>query len=448
MSLSKNLPAPVANFFQAIHDYDSAALASTFEPSAIVIDESKSFTSNQAIKEWSEEALVAHKATVKLEDAKVDGNRVEVRLIMDGDFVADYGITEPFTLYFHFELNSSGQKIQHLRIDDLAPEEPIMRAVWASRGVSKNPLEGLRSGLRRVPQVPDGWVKVKVRAVGLNYHDIFTLRGIGFHPLTFPLILGNEGAGVLEDGSEVIIYPLIARPEYEGKDVTLDPKRHVLGELTQGALAEYVVVPKANVVPKPKSLSMEEAAGLGIAWLTAYRMIFTKSGLRKGDTMLVQGSAGGVATALIQLGIAAGMTVWTTGRSEEKRAVAKRLGAHKTLEAGERMPKLVDAVFDMSGAQTLNHSIASARAGGTVVLAGIHSGSPKVEVDLFRLFTDQINLTGTYLGTKEEFQDLIKFVDEHNIRPDVALSLPLERAAEGLEKIRDGTILGKIVATV
>ncbi|OCL11976.1 NAD(P)-binding protein [Glonium stellatum] len=321
-----------------------------------------------------------------------------------------------------------------------------MRAVWANRANLKNPLASVRNDVRRVPEVPKGWVKVKVAAVGLNYHDIFTLRGLGMHKLTFPLTLGNEGAGFLDDGMEIIIFPVMGDPNFKG-DLTLDPKRHVLGELTQGALAEYVVVPEENVIKKPKELSMLTASVLGIAYLTAYRMLFGRSGLKIGQKMLVQGSTGGVATALIQLGRAAGMTVWCTGRTEEKRMLAMKLGAHRTFEAGEELPEKVGAVFDMSGAQTWSHSLDSVATGGTIVTCGLHSGS-KVEMDLLKVFTEQVNIHGSYAGNREDFEEMVAFVAEHKIEPHIPVVLPLEKAEEGLRMILEGKVQGKVVVKV
>ncbi|KAF2840025.1 NAD(P)-binding protein [Patellaria atrata CBS 101060] len=318
-----------------------------------------------------------------------------------------------------------------------------MKAVWAAKGNLENPLSVLRNDIFRQPEVPEGWVRVKVAAVGLNYHDIFTLRGQGMHPIKFPLILGSEGAGTLDDGSEVLIYPVMGSPDFKG-DETLDPDRHVLGELTQGSLAEYVVVPRKNAIPKPPELSMIHASVLGIAWLTAYRMLFKLSGLKRGQTMLVQGSSGGVATALIQLGRAAGMTVWSTGRTEEKRAIATSLGAHQTFTPGEILPKLVDAVFDPSGIATWNHSLGSVVLGGTIVTCGGHSGM-QVELDLKKVFVEQIKITGCYVGSFEDFQVLIKFIVEHKIEPKISKVLPVDRAEEGLRDLIEGSVQGKIV---
>src|SRR5262245_48109925 len=205
----------------------------------------------------------------------------------------------------------------------------LMFAVYAAEPNQESALDALRVGERPDPEVPDGWVAVSVRAGSLNMHDLWTLRGVGIKPDQFPMILGCDGAGVLADGSEVVLHSVVGDASVYG-DETLDPKRTLLTEKHQGTFADTVIVPARNVLPKPSGLSFSEAACMGTAWLTAYRMLFTQSGLRPGQTMLVQGASGGVSTALVALGEAAGMRVWVTGRSEEKRALAERLGAHGT----------------------------------------------------------------------------------------------------------------------
>jgi NADPH:quinone reductase-like Zn-dependent oxidoreductase len=194
-------------------------------------------------------------------------------------------------------------------------------------------------------------------------------------------------------------------------------------------------------------MSFETAAVLGIGWLTAYRMLFTKSGLRAGQTMLVQGSSGGVTTALIQLGSAAGMRVWCTGRSPAKRELGRHLGAEKAFEASAELPEKVDAVFDTSGEVTWTHTMASVKTGGTIVTCGGHSGRG-ISIDVTNLFVQQIDIRGSYLGKLEEFRDLISFVSLKDIKPHVGLMIPLEEAAEGLRKMLGGETEGKIVVTV
>src|SRR5215207_1882537 len=223
-----------------------------------------------------------------------------------------------------------------------------MFAVYAAEPSPDDPIAGLRVGERPEPQAPAGWVPVTVRAASLNMHDVWTLRGVGIKPEQFPMILGCDGAGTLPDGTEVVVHSVISTPGWVG-DETLFFKHTPTTEKHQGTFADTVMVPARNAVPRPASLSDAEAACLGTAWLTAYRMIFVKSGLRPGQTMLVQGASGGVATALIQLGRAAGLRVWATGRTDAKRALAERLGAHQTFASGERLPDRVDGVFETVG---------------------------------------------------------------------------------------------------
>ena len=320
-----------------------------------------------------------------------------------------------------------------------------MFAVYAAEPNQESPLDSLVVGQREDPEPPQGWVRVGVKAASLNMHDLWTLRGVGIKPEQFPMILGCDGAGVLDDGSEVVLHSVINDPDWTGDD-TLDPARTLLTEKHQGTFADSVIVPKRNVVPKPAGLSFTEAATMGTAWLTAYRMLFVKSGLRPGQTFLVQGSSGGVATALIQLGRAAGFRVWATGRTEAKRSLAEELGAHQTFEPGTRLPERVDAVFETVGKATWSHSLKSLKPGGTVVVCGSTSG-PDPSADLQRVFFLQLNVVGSTMGTRQELAELLSYVDLQGIEPRVGAELPFRDAAEGLRRMQDGETAGKIVLT-
>ncbi|WP_199442317.1 quinone oxidoreductase family protein [Umezawaea beigongshangensis] len=320
-----------------------------------------------------------------------------------------------------------------------------MFAVYAAEPSPQDPLASLRSGERPDPEVPDGWVRVAVRAASVNLHDLWTLRGVGIKPERFPMVLGCDGAGVLDDGTEVVLHSVIGDPTWFG-DETLDPKRTLLTEKHQGTFADWAVVPARNALPKPAALSFAEAAVMGTAWLTAYRMLFVKSGLRPGQTMLVQGASGGVSTALVQLGRAAGFRVWVTGRSEEKRALAERLGAHATFESGARLPERVDAVFETVGGATWSHSMKALKPGGIVVVSGATSGDATA-AELQRLFFLQLRVVGSTMGTRQELADLLEFCVLHDIRPQIGAELPLEQAEHGLRSLLDGETAGKIVLT-
>jgi NADPH:quinone reductase-like Zn-dependent oxidoreductase len=320
-----------------------------------------------------------------------------------------------------------------------------MFAVYAQEPNAESPLDSLVVGERPEPDVPDGWVRVHVKAASLNMHDLWTLRGVGIKPDQFPMILGCDGAGTLPDGTPVVLHSIIGDPTWFG-DETLDPRRTMLTEKHQGSFADTVVVPARNAVPLPDGLTATQAAVMGTAWLTAYRMLFTKSGLQPGQTMLVQGASGGVSTALVQLGKAAGMRVWVTGRTQEKQDLAARLGAHATFASGARLPERVDGVFETVGEATWAHSMRALKPGGVIVVSGSTSG-PAPSADLQRLFFLQLRVIGSTMGTRDELANLLHFVANAGIAPEIGLELPMEKAADGFRAMLDGDTAGKIVFT-
>src|SRR3954471_254323 len=276
-----------------------------------------------------------------------------------------------------------------------------MFAVYADRFSADDPPSALQLGERPDPDVPDGWTTVTVRAASLNHHDLWTLRGVGLREEALPMILGCDAAGTDEDGNDVVVHAVISDPAWSG-DETLDPRRSLLSERYQGTFADKVAVPRRNVVPKPASLSFEEAACLPTAWLTAYRMLFSRGTLRAGETVLVQGAGGGVATAAIVLGRAAGLRVLVTSRDEAKRARALDLGAHEAFESGARLPVKVDAVIETVGRATWSHSIRSLRPGGRIVTSGTTSGADLDDAELTRIFFLQLSVIGSTMGTRDE----------------------------------------------
>lgn len=320
-----------------------------------------------------------------------------------------------------------------------------MLAVFAAASDPDDPLAGLRVEERPEPEPRPGWTTVRVKAASLNHHDLWTLKGVGIRPEQLPMILGCDAAGIDDAGREVVVHAVIASPDWTG-DETFDPKRTLLSEHHQGALAEWVAVPTRNVVPKPPSLSFEEACCLPTAWLTAYRMLFTNSGVAPGGTILVQGAGGGVATALILLGRAAGYRVWATSRTEEKRAKALELGAHAVFESGARLPDRVDAVMETVGAATWSHSCRSVRPGGTIVTCGATTGDgPPAE--LTQIFFRQLRVIGSTMGNRDELHRLAEFCDVTGVRPLLDTVLPLAEARTAFEQLAAGDTFGKIVLT-
>src|SRR5215467_4122000 len=177
-----------------------------------------------------------------------------------------------------------------------------MFAVTAARFSPDDPISALELGEHAEPVPPDGWTTVTVKAASLNHHDVWTLRGVGISADRLPMILGCDAAGLDAEGNEVVVHGVVTDPGAVAADETLDPARSLLSERYDGTFAERVAVPGRNLIPKPPGLSFEDAACLPTAYLTAYRMLFDKSGVQPGRTMLVQGAGGGVETALILIG--------------------------------------------------------------------------------------------------------------------------------------------------
>lgn len=321
-----------------------------------------------------------------------------------------------------------------------------MFAVYAEGFSKEDPLSGLVVGERPDPVAPDGWTTITVKAASLNHHDLWSLRGVGLREDQLPMILGCDAAGYDEDGNEVVVHAVISDPDWRG-DETLDPKRSLLSERFQGTFADKVVVPRANVVPKPASLSFEEAACLPTAWLTAYRMLYTQGGLKPGDSVLVQGAGGGVATALIALAHAGGLRVYATSRDESKRQRALDLGADAVLESNARLPEKVDAVMETVGRATWSHSLRSLRPGGRLVISGATSGPDPDKTELNRIFFLQLEVIGSTMGTRDELASLVDLLDVSGVRPVIDRVLPMTEAREGFAAMAEGDVFGKIVFT-
>ena len=321
-----------------------------------------------------------------------------------------------------------------------------MFAVYADSFSSDDPLSGLTVGERPDPVAEDGWTTIDVRAAALNHHDLWSLKGVGLKQEALPMILGCDASGLDEDGNEVVVHAVVSDPSWTG-DETLDPKRSLLSERYQGTFADKVVVPRRNVVPKPKSLSFEEAACLPTAWLTAYRMLFSQGGLKPGDSVLVQGAGGGVSTALIALARAGGLRVYATSRDETKRSRALELGAHEVFESNARLPQRVDAVMETVGKATWSHSIKSLRPGGTLVVSGTTSGPNPDNAELTRVFFLQLRVIGSTMGTRSELASLTELLDVSGVRPVVDRVLPMEQAEDGFAAMAGGDVFGKVVFT-
>jgi len=322
-----------------------------------------------------------------------------------------------------------------------------MKAVYATGIDANDPLSVLKVGECDAPTAPDGWVRVNVRAASLNHHDIWTLRGVGVRPEHIGVPLGTDAAGVTDDGNEVIVHAVLGTFT-DSDDETLAADLHLLSEAgVSGTHAEYVVVPKRNLIPKPANLSWEQASCLPTAYLTAYRMLFSRAGLREGDHVLVQGAGGGVATAAIVLAHAAGIEVSVTSRSEQKRARALELGATTAIETGGRLARRADAVIETVGAATWDHSLKSLRPGGSIVVSGATSGGDP-SAQLARVFWRGLSILGSTMGTRDELVALVDFLVRTGATPVIDTVFPVSDALSAYQRVADGQTFGKVVLTL
>jgi NADPH:quinone reductase-like Zn-dependent oxidoreductase len=323
-----------------------------------------------------------------------------------------------------------------------------MFAVTAARFSPDDPLSAIELGEHAEPVPPAGWTTVTVKATSLNHHDVWTLRGVGISADRLPMILGCDAAGVDDDGNEVVIHGVVSDPgSAPGGDETLDPGRSLLSERFDGTFAERVAVPRRNLISKPAGISFEHASCLPTAYLTAYKMLFDKSGLEPGSTILVQGAGGGVATALILLGKSAGYRIWATSRSADKRERALALGADQVFPVGARLPERVDAVMETVGEATWSHSVKALRPGGRIVISGATSGAmPPAE--LTRIFFLQLAVVGSTMGSRDQLARLLRFCEQTGVRPLIDRTLPLRQARDGIGAMVNGELFGKVVFTL
>ncbi|MEA2672144.1 MAG: hypothetical protein QOG45_2364 [Chloroflexota bacterium] len=342
-----------------------------------------------------------------------------------------------------------------------------MLAAYLARTGGDDPLANLEVGDLPTPEPRPGWALLKVEAASLNHHDLWLLRGVSASPIEPPQVLGTDAAGTVaaygpdppegvpEVGSPVLLHAVIscgACPACRRGDELFCRRMALFSDRPyDGTLAEYVAVPAANLVPRPPELSAADAACLPTAYLTAYRMLFTRAGLRPGSTVLVQGAGGGVASAALALCRATGITAIATSRDEAKRAAALELGAVAALAPDRAAAKQVlsmtggvDAVIETVGAATWDLSLRAVRPGGAVVVAGATSGGDP-PAQLNRVFYRQISVLGSTMGTRAELERLIALVRSSGMRPQIDRTYPLAEAREALRRMSAGEQQGKIV---
>jgi len=321
-----------------------------------------------------------------------------------------------------------------------------------------------------VPEPGPKEVRVRLKAAALNHLDVWVRKGVASPKLPLPHVLGADGSGVVDavgpgvegfaPGDEVVINPGLSCGRCErclaGED-NLCPRYQILGEHRHGTYAEYVVLPEANLAPKPKNLSFEEAAAIPLTFLTAWQMVVDKLQVRPGEEVLVMAAGSGVSVAAIQIAKLFGARVIATAGSEDKLRRAKALGADETVNyTHPDWPKEVrrltggkgaDKVVDHTGALYFEGVIKATANGGRIAIAGASSGYEGT-LPFAHVFYRQLSILGSTMASKSRLFPILRFVEEGKLKPVVGQVLPLEAAAEGHRLLEERRVFGKVVLQV
>ncbi|MFP5297606.1 MAG: zinc-binding dehydrogenase [Actinomycetota bacterium] len=319
------------------------------------------------------------------------------------------------------------------------------------------------------PEVRPGHVKVRVAAAALNHLDLWTVRGQLPFKIDFPFAIGADGAGEVveadpetgvEVGEAVIIDPALScgrcRMCRAGEQSMCD-SFEMIGEHRSGTMAEYVVVPAANVHRYPDHLSVEQAAALGVTAITAYRMLFSRGRLQPGEDVLITGIGGGLALSALQLARPVAGRIYVTSSSSEKLRRAAALGAdegidYTTEDVGKAIRRLtgkkgVDLVIDSAGGDTLDASMRSLRPGGRLVIAGATAGAESA-INVRRLFWNQLEIIGSTMGSSDDVASMLRAVGGAKLEPIIDRVYDLADGPEAVQRLASGEQFGKLVVRI
>jgi zinc-binding alcohol dehydrogenase/oxidoreductase len=310
------------------------------------------------------------------------------------------------------------------------------------------------------PEPKAGEAVVKIKASAMNHRDVWIVNGL-YAKIHLPVILGSDGAGIVHTigndvdvewlNQEVIINPTLGwgpDPGVQRKDF------RILGMPDNGTQAQYVVVPASNIVKKPAHLSFEEAAAIPLGGVTGYRALFTQGKLRAGETVLITGIGGGVATLIMQMALAAGAQVIVTSGSEEKIEKAVKAGAigganYQEPDWPAKLQSIlgnreIDLVIDSAGGKDFPQLFELVRYGGRVVTYGVSAGNPE-NLNLRRIFWKQITLQGSTMGSAMDFFNMVRLFESRKIRPVIDSVHSFDRFRDAYKRMMDSAQFGKII---
>ncbi len=310
------------------------------------------------------------------------------------------------------------------------------------------------------PEPVEGHVVLRVRATSLNYHDVFTRRGMPGIKVPLPVIIGLDLAGEIaaigpgvtgwKVGDRVLVHPI-------------HPEKGLMGEMLNGGLAEYSLVSAEQLIPIPEGVSFEQAAALPVAYGTAHRMMFTNGWIKEGEKVLILGASGGVGTCCVLLAKMAGCEVVVAASSEDKLQRLKELGAdwginyatqsfEKEIWAKYGKPHRrgyeggVDVVVNFTGGDTWVPSLKALKRGGRLLTCGATAGyDPKT--DIRYIWTFELKILGSNSWTIEDLTTLLRLIQEGRMNPVIDRVLPLSEAKEGIRLLEDREVFGKVVIT-
>lgn len=303
-----------------------------------------------------------------------------------------------------------------------------------------------------------GEVLIKMKAAALNHRDQWCREG-KYPNIKYDVVLGSDGCGVVEQlgaevaeswkGKEVIINPNVnwgSHPKIQSKDY------RILGMPDNGTLAEYITVPAHRLVEKPEHLTAEQAAALPLCGLTAYKALFSKGKVKRGQNVLVTGIGGGVAAFALQFAKLSGAHVYVTSGSKNKITHAVALGAvegysyndDKWAQHSVKSTGGFDIIIDSTGGPMVNQYLRALKAGGKLVVYGASAGIPKT-LDVFRLFWNQLTILGTTMGNDQEFEQMIDFVNRTQMQPIIDSVRPFSEVVGAFDKMKQRKQFGKLV---
>lgn len=311
-----------------------------------------------------------------------------------------------------------------------------------------------------VPPIAESGVLVRIRAAAVNRRDLFITQGL-YPKVNLPVTLGSDGAG------EIALLPAVVADLAVGDEVVIDPmldwgsdphvwnapSATILGMPHDGTFAQYVAVPIDNIYRKPAPLTMEEAAAIPLAGLTAYRAVFTRGALQPGETILITGVGGGVQTFVLLFAKHVGAHAIVTSSNEEKLERARALGADLAINyvANPDWPKLlratapIDLIVDSSGGETLRKALDAVRPGGRIVVYGGTNGDATIK--MFPLFWKHVTIMGTSMGSPQDFAAMLELFSD-GMQPVVDEVFSLRDAGAAFDRLAAAHQFGKIVLRV